>query len=123
MSHFALMDANNIVTEIIVAEQDFIDSGAVGDPSRWVKTSYNTRGNVHYGADGKPDGGVPFRANYAVIGGTYDPVRDVFYGPKPKKYPSFVLDQQDWQWKPPVPKPQDGADYRWDEPTQQWVLG
>ena len=122
MSHFALIDANNTVVEVIVAEQDFIDSGAVGDPSRWIQTSYNTRGGVHYGPDGQPDGGVALRANYAVVGGTYDPVHDVFYGPKPVNYPSYVIGAPDWQWKPPIPKPQDGGDYRWDESAQRWVL-
>ncbi len=121
MSHFALIDENSRVIEVIVAEQDFIDSGAVGDPSRWVQTSYNTRGGVHYGQDGQPDGGVALRANYAVIGSIYDAAHDVFYESKPAAYPSYVIGAPDWVWKPPIPKPEEG-DYRWDEASQTWVL-
>ena len=81
MSHFAKINENNVVTEVIVAEQDFINSGAVGDPAAWIQTSYNTRGNVHLGPDGNPDGGVALRGNYAGIGYTYDAVNDVFVAP------------------------------------------
>ena len=66
MSHFAKIE-NNLVTNVIVAEQEFIDT----QDGTWVQTSYNTRGNVHYGQDGKPDGGTALRANYAGIGDTY----------------------------------------------------
>jgi hypothetical protein len=73
MSHFALIDNDNIVVNVIVAEQDFIDSGAVGDPSRWIQTSYNTYGGEHM------LGGVPFRKNFASLGMIYDPTRtDLF---------------------------------------------
>lgn len=88
MSHFAKVE-NGIVTEVIVAEQDFIDSGAVGDPSLWIQTSYNTRRNYH------PEG-RPLRGNYAVIGGTYDPVNDVFIRPKP--HDRAVLNPKTWDW-------------------------
>ena len=77
MGHFAKVE-DGVVIEVIVAEQDFIDSGAVGDPALWIQTSYNTRGNVHYGADGKPDGGVALRKNYAGIGYMYDKDLDAF---------------------------------------------
>ena len=74
MAHFSKV-VDGIVETVIVAEQDFIDSGKVGDPSIWVKTSYNTHGGVHYAPDdGKneplPDGGVALRKNF-VIRGTY----------------------------------------------------
>lgn len=115
MAHFAKIDANNIVVEVIVAEQDFIDSGAVGDPSQWVQTSYNTRGGVHL------NGGVPLRANYAVIGGIYDRANDVFYEQKPAKHPSFVISAPTWQWTQPTPKPNDGKVYLWDESLVKWV--
>ncbi len=59
MSHFAHVDENNIVTQVIVAEQDFINSGAVGDPSSWIQTSYNTYAGQH------KNGGTPLRKNYA----------------------------------------------------------
>ena len=77
MSHFAKINSDNIVTEVIVAEQDFIDSGAVGLASEWVQTSYNTSGGVHL------DGGTPLRKNYAGVGDTYDATRDAFIAPKP----------------------------------------
>ena len=118
MAHFAKVE-NGVVTEVIVAEQDFIDSGAVGDPSSWVQTSYNTRGGIHYGPDGKPDGGVALRKNYAGIGFSYDPVLDAFIPPQP--YPSWLLDTETCLWVPPVPYPDDGKPYYWDEATLSWV--
>jgi hypothetical protein len=126
MSHFAKVE-NGIVTEIIVAEQDHIDSGAVGDPSLWVQTSYNTRGNIHYDPNtNQPDGGIPLRKNYAVIGGTYDPVKDAFIPLKP--YESWVINEDTCLWQAPIPKPDDGIPeseyhfYSWDEKTLTWVL-
>jgi hypothetical protein len=116
MSHFAKVE-NGIVKEVIVAEQDFINTGVVGDPSLWVQTSYNTRGGVHYGQDGQPDGGVALRMNYAGIGYTYDGIG--FAAPQP--YPSWSLDQTTYLWTPPVPYPTDGNTYTWDEATQSWV--
>ena len=102
MSHFAKLN-NSVVTEVIVAEQDFINSGAVGDSFLWVQTSYN--GN--------------FRKNYASVGGTYDKVRDAFIAPKP--YPSWVLVEDTCQWKAPTDMPDDGQAYEWDEATTAWV--
>ena len=85
-----------------------------------MQTSYNTRGGVHYGADGQPDGGVALRGNYAGIGYTYDPANDVFYAPQP--YLSWTLDQMTWLWNAPVAHPEDGKFYAWDEPTVSWKL-
>ena len=116
MSHFAKVE-NGKVVQVIVAEQDFIDSGVVGHG--WVQTSYNTRGNVHYGQDGQPDGGVALRGNYAGIGYTYDEANDVFYASQP--FPSWTLNNQTWLWEAPVPYPNDGKLYRWDEDTTSWV--
>ncbi len=88
MSHFAeISGSNNIVTRVIVAEQDFINSGAIGTRSNWVQTSYNTKGGVHYGdvsGSYAPDGGTQLRKNYAGIGHTYDESRDAFYKPQPQ---------------------------------------
>ena len=130
MSYFAnvptLIDGKGIVDDVITAEQNFIDSGAVGDASLWWQTSYNTHGNVHYGENGQPDGGVPLRANYAGIGYTLDTtvvqngVVGVFYTPQP--YPSWTLNTQTYLWDSPVPYPNDGNEYVWDEATQSWVL-
>lgn len=118
MSHFAHVQ-NGIVDNVIVAEQDFINSGAVGPANEWVQTSYNTRGNVHYGQDGQPDGGVALRGNYAGVGYTYDAQNDVFYAPQP--FPSWTLNHSTWLWESPVPYPTDGKLYTWDEATQNWV--
>jgi hypothetical protein len=119
MSHFAEIDDNNIVTRVIVAEQDFIDTGAVGDPSKWIQTSYNTRGGVHYGQDGNPDGGEALRKNYAGIGYTYDAGRDAFIPPKP--FDSWTLDEETCYWNPPTPMPNDITKiWTWNETTQSW---
>jgi len=118
MSHFAKIQ-NGVVTEVIVAEQDFINSGLVGPASDWVQTSYNTRGGVHYGEDGQPDGGTALRGNYAGIGYTYDSAHDVFYAPQP--YPSWTLNNTTWLWESPVPYPTDGKMYEWNEEQRNWV--
>lgn len=120
MSHFAKIE-NGIVTQVIVAEQDFIDSGIVGDPSSWVQTSYNTRQNVHYDhVTAQPSGKPPFRGNYAGLGFVYDSVNDVFYSPQP--YPSWTLSTEKWDWDAPVSYPIDGNIYVWDEQNQQWIV-
>ena len=118
MSHFAKIQ-NGVVTEVIVAEQDFINSGLVGPASEWVQTSYNTRGGVHYGEDGQPDGGTALRGNYAGIGYTYDSAHDVFYAPQP--YPSWTLNNTTWLWESPVPYPTDDKTYQWNEEQRNWV--
>lgn len=113
MSHFAQIDENNIVINVIVAEQDFIDSGAVGDPSTWIQTSYNTHAGEH------KLGGTPLRKNYAGIGYTYDSVRDAFI--PPKQYNSWVLNEVTCLHEAPVAMPTDGKIYNWDEDTTSWV--
>lgn len=113
MGHFAKVD-NGIVTQVIVAEQDVIDTGLFGDPATWVQTSYNTYGGEHR------NGGTPLRKNYAGIGYTYDAQRDAFYAPKP--YNSWVLNETTCIWEPPVPMPVvEGKMYNWDEETTNWV--
>jgi hypothetical protein len=102
MSHFAEIDNNNIVQRVIVAEQDFINSGAVGDSFLWVQTSYNNN----------------FRKNYAGVGYTYDQTRDAFIAPQP--YPSWLLDEDTCRWDAPIPRPDDGKMYKWDEDTTSW---
>lgn len=111
MSHFAKVE-NGVVTEVIVAEQDVIDSGMFGDPASWVQTSYNTHGNKH-------PANRPLRKNYAGIGYTYDSIRDAFIAPKP--FESWVLEEESCLWKAPVPYPQDGKKYYWDESTINWI--
>ena len=109
MAHYAKIE-NGIVTEVIVAEQDFVDT----QEGTWVQTSYNTHGGVHV------LGGTPLRKNYAGIGYTYDAGRDAFYVEQP--YPSWVLNENTCCWVSPTPIPEDGSKYRWDEETLTWVL-
>ena len=103
MSHFAEINSDSVVQRVIVAEQDFINSGAVGDSFNWVQTSYN--GN--------------FRKNYAGSGYTYDKTRDAFIAPQP--YASWTLVEATCQWEAPTAYPTDGEMYTWDEDTTAWV--
>ena len=109
MSHFAKVE-NGIVTQVIVAEQDVIDSGMFG--TGWVQTSYNTHAGQH------PEG-RPLRKNYAGIGYTYDSGRDAFIPPKP--FASWILDESTCLWNAPTSMPTDDKFYRWDEATTSWV--
>ena len=118
MSNYAKV-VNAKVTEVIVAEADFFKTFVDSSPGKWLETSYNTKGNVHYGADGQPDGGIALRGNFAGIGDTYDDVNDVFYKQQP--YPSWTLNQSTWLWESPVPYPADGKAYVWQESTKSWV--
>ena len=125
MSHFAKV-VDGIVEQVIVAEQDFIDT--LPDSDAWVQTSYNTRGGKHYAPNSHDeDGGVALRKNYAGPGYTYDTTRDAFYAPQP--YPSWLLDEDTCYWDAPVPHPNkdateenppDGKDYVWDESIVNW---
>ena len=114
MSHFAKIE-NGIVTNVIVIEQDVLNTGHWGDPSLWVQTSYNTYAGQHR------LGGTPMRKNYAGLGYTYDSVRDAFYAPKP--YPSWVLNEDTCTWAAPVamPEPVDGVFYTWNEEMLSWI--
>lgn len=111
MSHFARVTAQGLVEQVIVAEQDFIDT--LTDKTSWVQTSYNTHGGVH------ALGGTPLRKNFAAIGFTYDPVRDAFIPPKP--FASWTLNEDTYLWDCPVAYPTDGKRYTWDEATTNWV--
>ena len=112
MSHFAKVE-NGIVTQVIVIEQDVVDTGHWGNPALWIQTSYNTRGGQHI------LGGTPLRKNYAGAGYTYDSERDAFIPPQP--YASWVLDETTCQWQAPTPMPTDDKMYTWDEDTTSWV--
>lgn len=122
MSHFAKVE-NGIVTQVIVADQDVIDSGLFG--TGWVKTSYNTIGNVHYApsppaAPMTPDGGTPLHKNYAGIGYSWDGIG--FAAPQP--FPSWVLNSTTYLWEaptPPGPAPTTGGPWVWDEATLSWI--
>jgi hypothetical protein len=132
MSYFAkvpvLINGKGIVDDVINADQAFIDTGLVGDPSLWWQTSYNTRGNVYYIPDTDtpdPDQSKAFRANYAGLGYTLDMnvvqngTLGVFYAPQP--YPSWTISAPTWLWQAPVPYPSTGGPYYWDEATLSWV--
>ena len=126
MAHYAFINENNIVTEVIVGkDEDDLDTLPEGfaDWEEWYgdfrgqtckRTSYNTIGNTHTGD------GTPFRGNYAGIGFTYDQVNDVFLAPQP--YPSWVLNQTTWSWEAPVAYPTDGEAYIWNENQGNWEL-
>lgn len=119
MSHFAKVFDGKVIN-VIVAEPEFFATFADPYPGEWIRTSYNTHGNVHYGQDGNPDGGVALRGNYAGVGYTYDKVNDVFYAPQP--YPSWSLNKSTWLWEAPVPYPNDDQFYEWNEATLSWEL-
>jgi len=115
MAHFAQLDENNVVTQVIVVHNnELMDNGVESEAKgiafcqslfggTWKQTSYN--GNM--------------RKNYAGVGYTYNAVRDAFIPPQP--YQSWTLDD-DAQWQPPVPRPNDGQQYVWNEPTTSWQL-
>jgi hypothetical protein len=110
MSHFAKV-IDGVVTEVLVIEQDVIDTGLFGDPALFVQTSYNTHGGQH------PEG-RPLRKNYAGVGYTYDAARDAFIAPQP--FPSWTLNEDTCLWAAPVAMPDDGKVYYWDEATQAY---
>lgn len=117
MAHYAFLDGNYIVTEVIVGkdETNFDWERHYGDLRGQLckRTSYNTIGGVH------KEGGTPYRKNYAGIGYTYDPVRDAFIPPKP--YNSWVLNEDSCLWEAPIPYPTDSKQYSWNEETQTWT--
>ena len=122
MAHFVKLGKGNIVEKGIVVSNDiatteqagvdFINN-LYGTNDVWKQTSYNTLGGEH------KLGGTPFRKNYAGIGYTYDEARDAFIAPKP--YDSWILNEDTCIYQPPVPIPNDGKHYSWNEDAQNWV--
>ena len=134
MAHFAQIDSNNKVVQVIVVD----DANVTGDTSSyitnilglsgtWVQTSFNTRGGIH------TRGGTPLRKNFAGKGFTYDAIRDAFIPPQP--YPSWVLNESTCQWHAPVPYPYTASPimnsgsldnptatirYKWNETNLTW---
>ena len=126
MAHYAFLDENYIVTEVIVGkdESNFDWERHYGDIRGQLckRTSYNTRGGIYYDPNTNQPGQdqtKAFRKNYAGIGYTYDPQLDAFIPPKP--FASWILNQQTGSWDAPQPYPQDGKQYQWDEPTTAWI--
>ena len=120
MGHFAKV-SNGIVTRVIVAEADFFNNFVDDSPGQWIQTSYNTIGGVHY----KPNTNEPsedqskaLRKNYAGIGYTYDATRDAFIPPQP--FNSWTLNEDTCLWDSPVPYPEDGKLYKWNEEIVNW---
>ena len=101
MAHFAEIDSNGIVQRVIVAERDFINSGAVGDEFNWIQCSFN--GN--------------FRKAFLNAGWKWDKTKEQFVAPQP--YASWTLDASN-DWQPPVAHPDDGKNYDWNEGTTSW---
>ena len=135
MAHFAEIDSNNIVINVVVIDNDILDTNGIesedvgisfckslfGVDTLWVQTSYNARnGTVRDSVE--PNvmiEGVALRKNFAGIGYTYDTNRDAFI--PPQSYPSWVLDETTCQWESPTPYPTDGKEYYWDESTTSWI--
>jgi len=110
LSHYAKIE-NGIVVQVIVAEEDFIATGALGDPANFVQTSYNTHGGKH------PED-RPLRKNYAGVGYAYDEQRDAFIPPQP--FASWLLNEDTCLWDAPVAMPTDDKKYAWDEESVSW---
>lgn len=111
MGHWAQVE-DGIVTQVVVADDDKQDWLSENLGGVWIQTSYNTRRNEHV------LGGEPLRGNFAGIGFRYLEAEDIFMPPKP--YESWVLDVECACWEAPVPMPDDGNDYEWNEATQSW---
>ena len=116
MAHFAQLNAENLVTQVIVvanqdtADQDGVENEAIGIEfctnllgGKWVQTSYNAN----------------IRKNYAGVGYKYDAALDAFISPQP--FESWTLNEETAQWEAPTPYPDDGKRYSWDEETTSWV--
>ena len=128
MAHYAQLDSENVVVNVFVGRDDVVEG--IDDwetyyaPEGYTvkQTSYNTRGGVHYDPEtGEPseDQTKALRKNYAGIGFTYDEARDAFIPPKP--YDSWILDEGTCLWVAPLPMPEDGGQYTWDEDAGDWV--
>jgi hypothetical protein len=122
MGHYAFLDENNIVTEVITGRDENEIVNGVSDWETYYgnlrgqvckRTSYNTIGGVH------KSGGTPFRKNFAGAGYIYDETRDAFYWPQP--YPSWTLNETSCIWEAPVPYPDETKPYKWNETTQEWI--
>ena len=123
MAHFAKLGKGNKVEQVIVVSNDvatteqagvdFINN-LYGTNDIWKQTSYNTQKGTH------KLGGIPFRKNFAGIGFRYDEAKDAFI--PPQTFPSWILNEETCLWDAPVPYPDDGNEYKWDETTTNWVL-
>ena len=121
MAHYAVLDSNNIVTQVFVGKDENEGNMNWEEYYNAVRTSYNTRGGVHYDPETNSpsaDQSKALRKIYAGIGFTYDSDRDAFIPPKP--FDSWVLNEETCLWDSPVPYPEDGNMYTWNEETGGW---
>ncbi len=118
MAHYAKVLKDKVLN-VIVAEQDFIDTFVNDSPGEWIQTSYNTYGGKHY-TEGvlSDDQSKALRKNFASINGNYDKEADAFYSAKP--HASWTLNTTTYMWEPPVAYPSDGRDYMWNEGSTSW---
>lgn len=120
MAHWAQIDENSFVTQVTVGD----NNDPAGDEGyswlvnnlggNWIKTSFNTFGGIH------KNGGIPLRKNYAGIGFTYDPIKDAFIPPKLENLDSWILNEETCLWEAPIPYPNDGKNYYWNEENISW---
>jgi hypothetical protein len=107
MAHFAKLDENNIVLQVLVTDNDYPNEGydwlVETFGGTWIQTSYN----------------ATIRKNFAGIGFSYDEARDAFIAPKP--FESWLLNNETCNWEAPKPYPTDGKLYNWDEESQEWI--
>lgn len=133
MAHYAFLDENNVVVEVITGVNESTTENLPNGFDSWEqwygefkgmtckRTSYNTKGGKHYSREtGKWSKGRQFRGNYAGIGYIYDEELDAFYAPKP--YESWEFNAETYTWEAPVPYPDDDKIYNWDESIRGWVL-
>ena len=119
MAHFAQIDNNSIVTQVLVVDDSMVERGQdflandLGLGGTWIQTSYNTFGGIHL------NGGTPLRKNFASINCVYDPIRDAFYHKQP--YASWSLNDDTCIWEAPIEKPNDGKSYEWSESNMSWM--
>jgi len=129
MAHYAMIDNDNLVTQVFVGKDendgdiDWEVYYAQGTGQICKRTSYNTRGGIHYDVETNEPSDTQekaFRKNYAGIGYSYDSDRDAFIPPKP--FDSWNLDEDSCLWEPPIPMPNDGNPYAWNEENQAWSV-
>jgi hypothetical protein len=130
MASFAKLNSNNIVERVesivndVIKDSNGIEQESIGieflktiynDPNAiWKQTSYNTTAGIHR------LGGTPFRKNHPSIGYTYDEIRNAFIAPKP--YNSWILNENKCVWEAPIPYPEDGNNYFWNEENNNWEI-
>jgi hypothetical protein len=135
MAHFAEIDENNIVINVLKVPDEHehrgeeylaVDCNLGGT---WIQTSYNSREGIHYDENRVPTDKPALRMNYAIIGGHYDPEGDAFYPNKPIQNPSYILNKENYTWQAPIPVPtlpeeysKETHTYLWDESTVSWYL-